>query len=88
MTLTCDVTVGRPSDYNKLVTWKKGNTVISSDRYIISDNDMTISSLDRYLDDGHYSCAAENDAGMGDFSETFHLVVNCKYNIVHMFTSI
>ncbi|KAI0220012.1 hypothetical protein LSAT2_028453 [Lamellibrachia satsuma] len=78
VTLTCVVTVGRPSDYNKPVTWKKGNTVISSDRYKISDNDLIISSLDRYLDDGHYSCAAENDAGFGDFSAIFQLLVNYK----------
>ena len=57
-------------------------------RYQLSDLDLTIRSLDHTLDDGHYSCAAENDAGMGDFSATFHLLVNCKYNIEHLFTSI
>lgn len=89
VTLTCSVTDSRPQNVVKLVTWKKGSTVISThSRYQLSDLDLTICSLDHTLDDGHYSCAAENDAGMGDFSATFHLLVNCKYNIEHLFTSI
>ena len=72
----------RPSEYNKPVTWIKGNTVIStSGRYHLMNNDLTISSLDHTLDDGHYSCAAENDAGKGNFGVTFQLLVNSKYNI-------
>ena len=79
MTLTCDVTEGRPSEYNKPVTWKKGNTLISSSgRYQLKDNKLTISSLHHTLDDGHYSCVARNAAGEGKFSTTFDLLVNCK----------
>lgn len=82
-TLTCDITDGRPHDGIKKFAWKKGSTAISSSssRYQLSDNNLIISSLDRTLDEGHYSCAAENDAGMGHFSATFHLLVNCEYSI-------
>ena len=80
ITLTCDITDGRPQNDIKSVTWKKGdNTLTTSGRYQLSDNKLTISSLDHTVDNGHYSCAAENEAGRGDFSATFHLQINCKY---------
>ena len=81
ITLTCHVNDGRPKNDIKKVTWKKGeNTLTTSGRYQLSDNKLTISSLDHTVDDGHYSCAAENEAGRGDFSAKFHLLVKCKSN--------
>ena len=81
VTLTCDVTDDNPRDDIKRVAWKKGDkTLPTSIRYTLSDNDkiLRISSLFHTLDDGHYSCAAENDAGMGDFSAKFQLQISCK----------
>ena len=78
MTLTCDVTDGRPNNVTK-VTWKKGGTNITpSGPYQLSGRDLTISSLDHSRDDGNYSCAAQNAAGTGGFSAKFPLLVNCK----------
>ena len=80
MTMTCDITDGRPR-FVKHVTWRKEhNTLPTSGRYKLSDNGkvLTISSLDHTVDDGNYSCAATNDAGTGNFSTKFHLLVNCK----------
>ena len=78
VTLTCDITDGRPTVI-KHVTWKKGDeTLPTSTRYQYGDKDLTISSLSHTLDDGHYSCAAKNKAGTGSFSAKFHLLVNCK----------
>ena len=51
----------------------------TSNRYKLSERVLTISSLDHTVDDGHYSCAAQNEAGMGDFSAKFQLQINCKY---------
>ena len=79
MTLTCDVTEGNPGGYNKPVTWKKGDVILHSSSHQLSDNKLTISSLNHTVDDGNYSCAAENEAGTGDFSATFHVLINCKY---------
>ena len=85
MTLTCDITDGRPTKVIKPVTWNKGDKPLpSSSRYQLRDKDLTITSLNHTQDDDHYSCAAENDAGVGDFGEMFQLLVHCKYNIVHM----
>ena len=82
MTLTCDITDGRPTKVIKPVTWNKGGKPLpSSTRYQLSDKNLTINSLDHMLDDGHYSCAAENDAGGGDFGATFQLLVKCKYTL-------
>ena len=79
MTLTCDVTEGNPGGYNKPVTWRRGDVVLhSSSRHQLSDNKLTISSLDHTVDDGHYSCAAQNEAGTGDFSAKFQLQIHCK----------
>ena len=83
MTLTCDITDGRPTSDIKRVTWKKGHlTLPTSGRYSLSDNDkvLEISSLNHTMDDGNYSCAAQNEAGMGEFGVQLHLLVNCKYN--------
>ena len=81
ITLTCDVTDGRPSHVIK-VTWKKGSTTItSSSPYQLSGQDLTISSLDHSRDDGNYSCAAQNVAGTGRFSTKFLLLVNCKCSL-------
>ena len=77
MTMTCDITDGRPIVIKK-VTWQKGDkTLPASSHYQLSDKVLTIRSLNHTLDDGQYSCAAQNDAGMGDFSAKFHLRVNC-----------
>ena len=78
--MTCDITDGRPR-VTKHVTWRKGNnTLPTAGRYKLSDNGkvVTISPLSHTLDDGNYSCAATNDAGTGNFSSLFHLLVNCK----------
>ena len=80
MELTCDITDGRPTVI-KHVTWQKGDkTLPTSGHYVLSEKNkvLTISSLDHTVDDGHYSCAAENEAGMGDFCAKFHLQVKCK----------
>ena len=85
VTLTCDITDGRPRDDITKVTWKKGDKILStSSHYTLSDKDkvLTISSLNHTLDDGHYSCAADNKAGNGAFSTKFHLLVNCKCTLV------
>ena len=82
MTLTCDITDGNPKDDIKRVTWKKGeNTLSTSSRYQFGDQHktLTISQLNHTLDDGHYSCAAQNEAGTGNFSAKFHLQMKCKY---------
>ena len=81
VTLTCDVTDGNPRGNIKQMTWRKGDTMLpTSIRYTLSDKGkfLRISTLYHTLDDGLYSCAAQNDAGMGDFSANFHLLVNCK----------
>ena len=90
VTLTCDITDGRPRDDIKKVTWNKGDMTLSpstSSHYTLSDNDkvLTISSLDHTVDDGNYSCAATNAAGMGDFSEKVRLQISCKCNIHNIF---
>ena len=54
-------------------------TLPTSNRYNLSGRVLIISSLDHTVDDGHYSCAAEIQAGMGDFGATFQLLINCKY---------
>ncbi|KAI0212429.1 hypothetical protein LSAT2_002670 [Lamellibrachia satsuma] len=79
VTLTCDITDGRPRDDIKRVTWKKGGQeVTSSGRNNISGRDLTISSLDHSDDDGSYTCAAENAAGMGESSEALQLDIQYK----------
>ena len=81
VTLTCDVTDGRPRSDIKKVTWKKGDiTLPTSGRYTLSDNGkvLEISSLNHTVDDGNYSCAAQNEAGMGEIGVQLHLLVNCK----------
>ena len=76
--LICHVNDGRPKNDIKKVTWKKDDkTLPTSSRYQLSDKVLTIRSLDHTVDDGHYSCAAENEAGMGDFSGNFNLQINC-----------
>jgi len=78
--MTCDITDGRPRVITR-VTWRKGhNTLPTSGRYKLSDNGkvLTISSPSHTLDDGNYSCAATNEAGTGNYSTKFHLMVNCK----------
>ncbi|KAI0236794.1 hypothetical protein LSAT2_012662 [Lamellibrachia satsuma] len=76
LTLTCDITDGRPRDDIKRVTWKKGGQeVTSSGRNNLSDRDLTISSLDHSKDDGSYTCAAKNAAGMGGSGDAFQLDV-------------
>ena len=54
-------------------------TLPTSNRYKLSGRILTISSLDYTVDDGHYCCAAEIQAGMGDFGAKFQLQINCKY---------
>ncbi|KAK2175072.1 hypothetical protein NP493_754g01006 [Ridgeia piscesae] len=84
VTLTCDITDGRPRSDIKKVTWKKGDiTLPTSGRFTLSDNDkvLEISSLNHTVDDGHYSCAAHNEARMGDFSVKLHLLVNFKPSV-------
>ena len=78
--LTCDITDStNPRDVMKVI-WRKGDvTLPTSNRYKLSGRVLTISSLDHTVDDGHYSCAAEIQAGMGDFSAKFQLQINCKY---------
>ena len=79
VTLTCDITDGRPSNVIN-VLWKKGSThIASSGPYQLSGRDLTIGSLDHSRDDGNYSCAAQNAAGTGGFSAKFSFIVNCKY---------
>ncbi|KAI0236793.1 hypothetical protein LSAT2_012661, partial [Lamellibrachia satsuma] len=79
VTLTCDIKDGRPRDDIKRVTWKKGGQeVISSGRNNISGRDLTISSLDHSKDDGSYTCAAENAAGMGRSGDAFQLDIHYK----------
>ncbi|KAK2176758.1 hypothetical protein NP493_641g01008 [Ridgeia piscesae] len=81
MTLTCDITDGNPKDDIKHVTWKKGDiTLPTSAHYTLSDNDkvLEISSLNHTVDDGNYSCAGQNEAGMGDFGVKLHLLVTYK----------
>ncbi|KAI0229368.1 hypothetical protein LSAT2_020224 [Lamellibrachia satsuma] len=76
VTLTCDITDGRPSNVIN-VLWKKGSThIASSGPYQLSGRDLTIGSLDHSRDDGNYSCAAQNAAGTGGFSAKFSLLVN------------
>ena len=78
--LTCNVRDGRPRNITT-VTWKKGDTTLhTTSRYTLSDYHtvLDINSLNHTLDDGHYSCAARNEAGMGHFSAKLHLLVNCK----------
>ena len=82
MTLTCDITDGNPIDVIKNVIWQNGDKTLSSGHYHVSGRNLTISSLDHTLDNGQYSCAAENEAGMGDFSATFQLLVNCELTLV------
>ena len=80
MKLTCDITDGRPTVI-KNVIWQKGDkTLPTSSHYGLSEKNkvLTIRSLSHTVDDGHYSCAAENEAGMGDFCAKFHLLVKCK----------
>ena len=72
VTLTCEVTDGRPRDVSE-VTWMKDNTPLSS-----TGTTLTISSADHSMHDGLYSCAAKNVAGTGDPGATFHLQINCK----------
>ena len=82
--MTCDIINGRPTII-KQVTWKKGNKALpTSSHYKLSDKGkvLTISSLSHTLDDGSYSCAAENDVGMGFFSAKFQLLVNCKCALI------
>ena len=79
VTLTCDITDGRPRDDIKRVTWKKGGQEITSSGQInLTGRDLTISSLEHSKDDGSYTCAAENFAGMGVFGEALQLQINCK----------
>ena len=80
LTLTCSITDGNPRDDIKNVTWKKDSSIIfPSDHYQLSGLDLTIRSLNHSRDDGRYSCSAENVAGVGNFTETFQLLVLCKY---------
>ncbi|KAK2178132.1 hypothetical protein NP493_561g01052 [Ridgeia piscesae] len=51
---------------------------IGTHRHQLSDKVLEISSLNHTVDDGNYSCAAQNEAGRGDFSAKFHLLVNYK----------
>ena len=88
MTLTCDITDGNPIDIIKNVIWQNGDTTLSSGRYHVSGRNLTISSLNHTLDDGQYSCAAENEAGMGDFSATFQLLVNCELTLVLLYVCV
>ena len=88
VTLTCVITDGRPRDDITKVTWKKGDKTLQvSSHYTLSDKDkvLTISPLNHTLDDGHYSCAADNKAGKGAFSAKLHLLVNCKCKIHNIF---
>ena len=80
MNMTCSITDGRPREVKRVI-WRKGNKPITtSGLYTLSDKGkvMTISPLNSTLHNGYYSCAAENVAGMGTFSNKFHLEVNCK----------
>ena len=72
VTLTCLINDGHPKDVIK-VTWKKGGTTLSS-----TATTLTISLADHSRHDGLYSCAAQNVAGTGGFSDTFDLEINCK----------
>ena len=79
-TLTCDITDGNPKDDIKNVIWRKGDSIIvASNHYQLSGQDLTIRSLNHSRDDGRYSCAAENMAGVGLFSGKYQLLVFCKY---------
>ena len=79
MTLTCHITDGRPRIVIQNVKWQKGDkTLPLSDHYQLSNSVLRICSLNHTVDDGHYSCAAQNEAGTGDFGAEFHLLVNCK----------
>ncbi|KAI0222648.1 hypothetical protein LSAT2_026088 [Lamellibrachia satsuma] len=69
---------GNPIDVIKNVIWRNVDKTLSSGRYHVSGRNLKISSLNHTLDDGNYSCAAENEAGMGDFRATFELLVNFK----------
>ena len=88
VTLTCEITDGRPRNDIKNVIWHKElKTFSSSSRYTLSDKNkvLKITSLSHTKDDGNYSCAATNEAGMGDFSATFQLQINCKCNFHNRF---
>ncbi|KAI0215030.1 hypothetical protein LSAT2_032949 [Lamellibrachia satsuma] len=76
VTLTCEVTDGKPRDVSK-VTWKKDNTPLSP-----AGTTLTISSADHSTHDGFYSCAAKNVAETGDPSATFHLQINSHTFII------
>ena len=77
--LTCHITDGNPTDDINNVMWRKGDSIIvASDHYQLSGLDVTISSLNHSRDDGLYSCAAENVAGTGLWSDKFQLLVSCK----------
>ena len=79
-TLTCSLIDGNPRDDIKDVMWRKDNSmIVASDHYQLSGLDLTIRSLNHSRDDGLYSCAAENVAGVGLFSEKYQLLVFCKY---------
>ncbi len=84
--LTCHITDGNPMDDIKNVTWKKDASIMfPSGHYQLSGQDLTINSLNHSRYDGFYSCAAENLAGAGLFSDKFQLLVlrkyrrNCRY---------
>ena len=82
VTLTCDITGGRPRDVIKRVTWKKdGKEFTFSGQISITGRDLTISSFGHSKDDGSYTCAAENAAGMGGSGDAFQLNVLCKYSL-------
>ena len=84
MKLTCDITDGSPTVITNVI-WQKGDQTLStSSHYRLSEKNkvLTISSLDHTVDDGHYSCAATNEAGRGDFNATFHLLVKCKCALI------
>ena len=79
-TLTCHITDGNPLNDIKNVTWRRGASMIfASDHYQLSGLDLTTHSLNHSRDDGRYSCAAENEAGTGFFSDKLQLLVLCKY---------
>ena len=78
--LTCSITDGNPRNDISNVTWKKDAYIIfPSDHYQLSGLDLTIRLLNNSRDDERYSCAAENEAGTGFFSDKFQLLVLCKY---------
>ena len=73
VTLRCNVEDGKPLDITKL-EWKHNDRIMQGQKWEY----LTIDSLNKDVDGGQYSCAAENVFGMGTHSDPFDLQIWCK----------